>query len=378
MAEASATSGADRAVRVVLPEADWEAVGAILMDRLGPFEQQECPVLDGSAGRMVALVFYPDSLGPPGGDPQALQAEILAVLPPALRSSGRVRLETREVPRDWVDGWRDHFRPVVVGAVRIRPPWMVRQGTAGRRPRKPQPEAAGPVQAGAAAADSAGPTARAAAAPAGRCAPSVQAPVDVVINPGLGFGTGMHPTTRGVLRLLQQGALRPSGPLVDAGTGSGVLAVAAAKLGWGPVVAFDNDPLALQSAEENTWLNGVERIVRLQAADIADVPPEWFGDATVLAHMTLEPVTALVKKLAVTLSPMTAPAAPPSAAPLGVRDGGRVPTGPRRLVVSGILAGEQERALLTTARQCGFAPGGRVLEAGWVSLELLPSPSPGT
>ena len=70
----------------------------------------------------------------------------------------------------------------------------------------------------------------------------------MVINPGLGFGTGLHPTTRGTLLLLQEGrsgagraemvANSGGGPLGDVGTGSGILAIAAAKLGWAPVMAL--------------------------------------------------------------------------------------------------------------------------------------------
>jgi ribosomal protein L11 methyltransferase len=316
--EVSATGGADRVVRVILPETVAESVGAVLMDLLGPFEQKMVaggtagtgpndPGAGGPAepGRMVALIFYP------GVGVRPTLEGILASLPPGLRGSPQVRdvrVETGYVPRDWVDGWRDHFQPVLIGAVRIRPPWE----------------------------------------------PPLPAPVDVVIDPGMGFGTGLHPTTRGALRLLQDGAggaqasVWSRGPLIDAGTGSGVLAIAAAKLGWAPVLAFDNDPEALRSARANVEANEVEGSVEVYERDVADAPLVWFERATVLANMTLEPVIALVRRLA--------------AQPLA-----------GRLVAAGILAGTQERELVRTARDCGFASRLRVREGEWASVELVPT-----
>jgi len=309
----------DRALRVTLPESLSEVAGAVLMDLLGPFEVEGGPV-SGGAERCVTLVFYPTA----GTVPD--KTELLAALPPGSVDPADVAVETREVSRDWVEGWRDHFRPIEIGRVRIRPPWE----------------------------------------PAGGA-------VDVVINPGLGFGTGLHPTTRGTLQLLQ---LRKShGSVVDAGTGSSILAVAAAKLGWRPIEAFDNDPLALLSARENVEANGVQCVVRIHETDVSGAPDAWFAGATVLANMTLEPVVALVRKLAAAAA--TVPGAVVAA---GVADNGIAAAGgadvadpPRRLVVSGILSGAQECELLQVARECGFAPGRRMYEAEWVSLELMPA-----
>lgn len=346
MARALAACGADRAVRVVLPEAWADVAGAVLMDLLGPFELQSAPLLGDGADRMAALVFYPVADHLPDGGTAPEFDEILAALSPAVGLSGHVRLETYDVSRDWVEGWRDHFRPVLIGEVRIRPPWEPVLGATGASGQAP-------------------PDTGTTADPPGS---QTAALIDVVINPGLGFGTGLHPTTRGVLRLLQDGAGSPRGGLVDVGTGSGVLAIAAAKLGWRPILAFDNDPVALQSAWENVLANGVEGTVEIAEAAVADTPPARFAAATVLANMTLEPVVALVRRLA-TRIPATADNAPATGAtPLPIR--------PRRLVVSGILAGEQERELLAIARECGFTPGLRICEAEWVSLELLPTASP--
>jgi ribosomal protein L11 methyltransferase len=289
-----------------MPMALAEEGGAVLMDALGPFEEEQR-----SDRGEVTLVFYPSV-----GSPSATR-DLLQLLPPAFAEPGVVRVEFRDVARDWVEGWREHFRPVLIGEVRIRPPW---------EPAPSSPDA--PV-------------------------------IDVVINPGLGFGTGLHPTTRGTLLLLQQGSDETPGPaaargsLVDVGTGSGILAIAAARLGWAPVIAVDNDPVAVASARENVALNLVEDHVEVYETDVAHLQGEWFRGATVLANMTLEPVSLLLRRLA------DEPACESE--------------GPRRVVVSGILSGVQEERLVGVARECGLLPGRRVHDQGWVSVELLPN-----
>lgn len=325
---------ADLAVRITVPKAEAEVLGAILMERLGPFEQQEGEGPGGAAvsqapagseapagpggsvetgqaagpGRSaVVLVFYP----PPGT--VVSRRELVESLPPGLVSADLLDVEVREVARDWVDGWRRHFRPTTVEAVRVRPPWI---------PALDGQESAGAPSAGGLLAD-------------------------VVIDPGLGFGTGLHPTTRGTLRLLQRGQ---PGPLVDAGTGSGVLAIAAAKLGWTPVLAFDNDAVALAAARSNVAANEVVDLVRLEEAGIDAAPLEWFCGAAVLANMTLEPVCHLVRRLASACEVL-----------------------PTRLVVSGVTSGRQEAALLQAAGEAGFRPRRRLYEAEWVSVELVPA-----
>jgi ribosomal protein L11 methyltransferase len=324
-------AGADRSLRVTVPEPLAEQAGAILMDFLGPFEEerpaatpaQPCPT---GAEPRVTLVFYPAADGP------STREDLLLMLPEEFAEAGALEVEAGSVSRDWVEGWRAHFRPIVIGAVRIRPPWEAPQGAECE---------AGPAGESGARSAAGGPL------------------IDVVINPGLGFGTGLHPTTRGTLFLLQEGPEAASrvaagaagsalGPLTDVGTGSGILAIAAAKLGWGPVIALDNDPVALVSTRENVTENGVDALVEIHEADTDSADEAWFDGATVLANMTLEPVSMLLKRLA------------------GLR------ACPRRLVVSGILAGSQEEQIMLIAHESGFVPGRRQYETEWVSFELLP------
>ena len=93
--------------------------------------------------------------------------------------------------------------------------------------------------------------------------------ISVVIDPGRAFGTGAHPTTRACLELL---AHRPTSSLLDAGCGSGVISIAAALLGFEPVIAVDADPVAVEVTEENAARNGV-RIDARRLDALADPLP---------------------------------------------------------------------------------------------------------
>ena len=108
----------------------------------------------------------------------------------------------------------------------------------------------------------------------------------VVIDPGRAFGTGAHPTTRLCLELLQ--AVEPTS-LIDVGCGSGVLSIAAAKLGFRPVSATDLDEVAVETARANAALNHV-------AVDVVDVLPH--ADLAVM-NIALEVVEGMLPRLPV-------------------------------------------------------------------------------
>jgi ribosomal protein L11 methyltransferase len=125
----------------------------------------------------------------------------------ALAGDAVVNVVTEPVAPGWERRWHGFLRPVRAGRLIVRPPWV--EG----------------------------------------------APDDLVIDPGTFFGAGTHPTTRLCLELLQ--SLTPAGPLCDWGAGTGVLAVAAARLGWDPVTAVEIEPDALAVIEDNAARNGV-------------------------------------------------------------------------------------------------------------------------
>jgi ribosomal protein L11 methyltransferase len=93
--------------------------------------------------------------------------------------------------------------------------------------------------------------------------------LDVVLESQGGFGSGAHPTTRMCIELML--GLEPGGGFADIGTGAGTLAILAARLGFAPVVAVDREPGAVESAQRNAALNGVE--LELEIADAEAVPP---------------------------------------------------------------------------------------------------------
>ena len=151
----------------------------------------------------------------------------------------------RPVPQGWEDAWRSFHHPVTVGGLWIGPPWE----------QAPDP---------------------------GRA---------VTIDPGRAFGTGAHPTTRLCVELLSRTARR--GSLLDVGCGSGVLAIAGARLGFAPVVAIDVDAIAVETTAANADANDVEVEVRLVDAEEAVLPPAQLAVANVL----LRPVEAILRRL---------------------------------------------------------------------------------
>jgi len=162
--------------------------------------------------------------------------------------------------------------------------------------------------------------------------------LDVVIEPGQAFGTGAHATTRLCLELMLE--LDPRGVLVDAGCGSGVLAIAGAKLGWSPVLAYDNDPESVGATRANAGANGVRVDVRRLDLREAAVPA---GD--VLTANLLRPLLlALAKRL-------------PEPAP-------------RALVAGGLLLPEADEVADAFAA-AGFHESARREEGDWSALLLL-------
>src|SRR3954449_2376186 len=137
-----------------------------------------------------------------------------------------VEVRTSEVGDDWAERWRAFHKPVLVDhRLLVRAPWH--ESSSGALP-------------------------------------------EVVIDPGQAFGTGGHATTRLCLELLL--TLAPGGPLLDLGCGSGVLAIAAAKLGWGPVTGLDHERASVQATRDNAVANGVDVEVRRWDLRVDDVP----------------------------------------------------------------------------------------------------------
>ena len=158
--------------------------------------------------------------------------------------------------------------------------------------------------------------------------------IDIVINPGMAFGTGQHATTRGCLALLLDSE---RGSVLDVGCGSGVLAIAARKLGNEPVWAIDNDPLAVAATIRNAQVNGVDLRVLERSAGRDRLPPV----DTVVANITATQVADLAAALETPL--------------------------PRHAVLSGFRPAEAA-GVAAAWRAAGFLVGRRIDDDDWTAL----------
>jgi len=185
--------------------------------------------------------------GPPGELPELPDLQAAA-------GDGLVEIETTEIADDWGDRWKDFHEPVLVGGGRmvVRPSWE-------------EPAAHGPE-------------------------------IDIVVDPGRAFGTGAHATTQACLELMMElaDAGEADGPLADWGTGSAVLAIAAAKLGWEPVVACDHELSAIEAAAFNAEANDV--VIELDRINLREQTPP--PAPTVVANLTAPLLLELARVIA--------------------------------------------------------------------------------
>ena len=160
---------------------------------------------------------------------------------------------------DWAESWKRHFQPIEVSdRLLIRPSWSRRKARRGQR--------------------------------------------ILVLDPGLSFGTGQHPTTLFCLQELDDTARRrPGFSLLDAGTGSGILALAAAKLGAGKVEAFDFDPVAVGVAQANARRNRLDGSLTIRRRDLTRMSVTGPGWDVICANLTADLLETHVGKLAARL-----------------------------------------------------------------------------
>jgi ribosomal protein L11 methyltransferase len=220
----------------------------------------------------------------------------LPALPALHAAAGDALVEvvTEEVADDWADRWRAFHRPIEIGGrMLVRPPWS-------------PPPATGVI--------------------------------DLVIDPGQAFGTGAHPTTKLCLELLLD--LEPAGPFMDLGCGSGVLAIAAARLGWGPVEGVDFDPLSVTATRENAEVNGVE--VGARRFDLLRDGPA--PSAPTVAANLLRPLLLALARV-------------------GFRD-----PQPRTIVASGLLRREADEVSAALTARTGLTERARLEEGDWAAL----------
>jgi ribosomal protein L11 methyltransferase len=262
---------------------DAELVLAELLS-LAPSGVEEVDV----GGDVVEYAVY----GAPGELPAL--PEVRAVAGGAL-----VEVMSTEVPDDWETRWRSFHKPLVLegGRLVVRPPW------------EPPPDGAG---------------------------------IDLVIDPGQAFGTGAHATTRLCLELMLGLAGPDSGGFLDLGCGSGVLAIAAARLGWEPVAAVDFDSVAVAATAENASVNGVSMSVARHdlRVDPVVVAP------TVAANLLRPLLLAWVRRLGEFVGPL-----------------------PERVIASGLLVAEADEIAGAFAG-VGLSEVARRESGDWAALLL--------
>jgi ribosomal protein L11 methyltransferase len=218
---------------------------------------------DAAADAVVAALFAAGSQGvqeegdavltqfPPDSDIEAIRVAVLAADPNA-----DVSIAVAELV-DWTEGWKALIGAHELGGLAVVPPWLAE----GRDPT-----------------------------------------TTIVIDPGMAFGTGDHPTTRGVVRLMQ-GAVRPGDLVADLGAGSAVLSIAAIKLGAARAAAIEFDPDAIENAEQNAARNGVSDRVTVIEGDAGVLLPLVAPVRLVLANIISSILVALMPAIDAALAP---------------------------------------------------------------------------
>lgn len=227
----------------------------------------------------------------PEGTARFGECERLSACDERVLSVCRVELD----PADWATSWRAHHRAVRAGRFFVHPEWI---------------------------------------SAAGEGCP-------ILIDPGMAFGTGLHPTTRMCLLALDRAL--PARRVLDLGCGSGVLALAAARAGVPEVWAVDTDPEACRVTAENAERNDLRGPLHVREGDV-DVAPGPFD--LVLANILSGPLVAMAERLSV-----------------------RIPAG-GRVVLSGILQ-EEAPEVSAAYRALGFRPEYEQHQDEWAALSML-------
>ncbi|HEX9481565.1 MAG TPA: 50S ribosomal protein L11 methyltransferase [Solirubrobacteraceae bacterium] len=300
------------AVRV--PREQAEVVLAELLD-LAPAGVEELAV-DG--GRIEYAVY-----GPPGELPALPDLRALA-------GGATVEISTSEIADDWQERWREFHKPVLIEApqtavgaqlralpaIRVRPPW--------------EPAAGAEADA-----------------------------IELVIDPGQAFGTGGHASTRLCLALLLELADADGTELavLDVGTGSGVLAIAAGRLGFAPLLGLDNEAESVEAAAVNATANDVE--LQSERFDLRDEPLPWLGGAPRNASEAPARGTLLIANL---LRPLLLELCETIERP------------PAGLIAGGLLIAELDEVARAYAGRHGLLERRRRTEGDWGALWLAPPP----
>jgi ribosomal protein L11 methyltransferase len=233
---------------------------------------------------------------------KARLGEYLQNLPTSAGNPLPVQTE-RLLEEDWGQNWKSHFKPArLTRRLAIRPSWETYEPQEGE--------------------------------------------AVIELDPGMAFGTGLHASTRLALELLDEWLPpRGQGPTraLDVGTGTGILAMAAALLGAAPVDAIDNDPDAVHAAAENVRRNDLQEIVEVSGRDLQEFAGPFELVIANIIHDTLVELAPVLRRL-------TAP-------------GGS-------LLLAGILQGDQEESILATYKDLGLLPARILHQEEWAAFRF--------
>ncbi|HWF31683.1 MAG TPA: 50S ribosomal protein L11 methyltransferase [Solirubrobacteraceae bacterium] len=233
-----------------------------------------------------------------------------------------VEISTSETADDWQERWKQFHRPVSIAApsargeasrqvpgLCVRPPWE-----------SELPLGSGPVE-------------------------------QIVIDPGQAFGTGAHATTRLCLELLLELAAddRAQRPLLDVGTGSGVLAIAAARLGFAPVLALDHERESVEAARENAIVNDAE--IEVRRFDLRSESLPWPGGASTSPGKTVVMANLLL--------------------PLLLELSRTIGHAPEHLIASGLLRGQVDEVVDAFSARLGLRERARRESGDWAAAWLV-------
>jgi ribosomal protein L11 methyltransferase len=230
-------------------------------------------------------------------------ASLRLVLSDLMPSCGEASVSVRQVPfKDWNEAWARSVQPLRIGRLIIRPTW--------------ESVVPGPND------------------------------IEIVLDPKQAFGTGHHATTRMLLMWLQQ-AIRGGEQVLDVGTGSAILAMAAVKLGARAVLGVEIDPVAVDCARENVELNHLGDRIEIVTGTLADLPQQQHQTPDlVLANLDRKTVLSLSEELA----------------DLALKGA--------KILISGILT-EQEAEVADHFSSLSLVCSRRCEEEGWVALAFL-------
>lgn len=293
-----------RRLTLEVPAGLTDAAADLLVEATGAGVEIGSAAADANGGARERITAYLPEGETAGADEASLRRELADLAERAGFGAIAVRSEPL-LEEDWGAGWKEHFRPFrAAKRLVVRPSWDSWNAESGDHV--------------------------------------------IEMDPGMAFGTGLHASTRLALALLDElSAAGAPARVLDLGTGTGILAMAAALFGAGSVVALDTDPDAVAAARLNVARNRLDARVRVGGDDLAAVTGPF---DLILANITADVLLPLAPALVARLAP-----------------GGA-------LVLAGILAGEQERAVRAAYERLGLCCEQERVDGEWAAL-LLRTPT---